>query len=247
MDRKSRTYRTDRGGINRAVAILLVLIGIMLVIIAIPSWNAYRYRAQKLACEQAMKSAKDGLIIEYLDRWDSGTVQQAMETLDKVLPERANICPAGGTVYLVRRDDGIFEPVCGMHDSDLPRRCRLNAARAMELLGEARRIIKRETKQEPESVRIELNGKPLDCVRVQEEPKLRRGTRTTAGFDGVVAFYGVAGEGAFAAGSGAKNGAVCYFIYADEDYCAIWHANDGWRGTSYDGWIGDADRSKNMY
>ena len=236
MDRKQRAYRTDRGGISRAVAILLVLIAVMLVIIAIPSWNAYRYRAQRLACEQAMKSARDGLIIEYLSRWDSGSVQEAMKTLDEVMPERANICPSGGTVYLVPRgEDGIFEPVCGLHDSDGKLRCRLNASRAMDLLGEERRIVKRETKAEPESVRIQLNGKALECVRVQEAPDLRRGTGTTSGFDGVVVFYGLAGEGQFTT-DGAAAGAIAYFIYADEDYCAIWRADDGWTGTAYDGY-----------
>lgn len=230
--RQDTKYRIDRGGVNRTVAVLLALIAVMLVIIAVPGWNAYRYRAEKLACEQAMKSARDGLIIDYLNRWDGGSVNDAMKTLDEVMPERANICPSGGTVYLVRREDGIYEPVCGLHDSDAMLRCRLNASRAKELLGEARRAAKRETKAEPESVEIRLNGRALNCVCVQEEPELRRGTRTTSGFDGVVAFYGVAGEGPFPADK-VKAGAIGYFIYADEDYCAVWRADDGWTGTAY--------------
>lgn len=223
----------DRGGVNRIVVILLVLIAAMLVVIAIPIWKGYRYRAEKQACEQAMKSARDGLIIDYLDRWDSGTAQEAMKTLDQVLPERPNVCPSGGTVYLVRREDGVFEPICGLHDSDVKRRCRLNAARAQELLAEGLKNARRETKQEPESVVIQLNGRSLECVRVQEPPKLRRGTRTTDGYEGIVAFYGLAGEGQFAAGA-VKAGEIAYFIYADEDDCAAWRAGEGWTGTAYD-------------
>ena len=113
-----------------------------------------------------MKSARDGLIIEYLSRWDGGTVDEAMQTLDEVLPERANICPSGGTVYLIRDENGIFEPVCGLHDDDVKRRTRLNASRGLELLTEALTTARRDAREEPESVEIELNGKPLACERV---------------------------------------------------------------------------------
>ena len=224
--------RRSRGGINRLVAVLLVLIAVMLVIIAIPSWKTFKYRSEKTACIQALKSARDGLIIEYLNNWEEGTVQDAMATLDKVMPARANICPAGGTVYLVRDDKGIYEPICGLHDDDTKLRVRLNASRAKDLLGEALRKARRRSEEEPESVEIKLNGKKLVCVRVQEEPLLRRGTATTSGYEGVVAFYGIVGDGDFAKLSG-KAGEICYFIYADENHCAIWHKKDGWIGDSY--------------
>ena len=61
--------RSIRGGVNRVVAILLVAIAIMLVIILLPAWDDLRLLSQRLSCEQAMKSAKDGLIIEYLGRY----------------------------------------------------------------------------------------------------------------------------------------------------------------------------------
>ena len=228
-----RKWKQRRGGVNPVVAILLALIAVMLVLIAIPGWKVFRYRSEKTACEQAMKSARDGLIIDYLAHFETGSVQQAMQTLDEVLPERANICPSGGTVYLLRGANGIYEPLCGLHDSDVKRRCRLNAARAQELLAEGLKNARRETKQEPESVVIQLNGRSLECVRVQEPPKLRRGTRTTDGYEGIVAFYGLAGEGQFAAGA-VKAGEIAYFIYADEDDCAAWRAGEGWTGTAYD-------------
>ena len=145
--------RKTRGGINRATAVLLVLIGVMLVLIAIPAWKVFRYRSEKTGCDQAIKSAKDGLIIEYLSRWKDGTIEDAMETLDEIMPERPKICPSGGTVYLVKNDKGIFEPVCGLHDSDKKLRVRLNATRAMELLTDALKKARRDAPEEPESVR----------------------------------------------------------------------------------------------
>ena len=225
--------RSIRGGVNRVVAILLVAIAIMLVIILIPAWDDLRLLSQRLSCEQAMKSAKDGLIIEYLSRYKEGSVQDAMNTLDQVMIARPNICPAGGEVYLIKNSQGIYEPLCGLHDRDKKRRVRLNASRALELLREARRIALRSSQgAEPDEVNIVLNSMELSCVRVQQAQKLRRGTGTTDGFDGVVAFYGLAGEGDFPA-EDVEAGDIFYFVYADEYHCAIWKANDGWTGDAY--------------
>ena len=225
--------RSIRGGVNRVVAILLAAIAIMLVIILIPAWDDLRLLSQRLSCEQAMKSAKDGLIIEYLGRYKEGSVQDAMNTLDQVMIARPNICPAGGEVYLIKNSEGIYEPLCGLHDRDLKRRVRLNASRALELLREARRIALRDSRGvEPDAVSIVLNSMELSCGRVQQTQKLRRGTGTTDGFDGVVAFYGLAGEGNFPAGD-VEAGDICYFVYADEYHCAIWNAGDGWTGDAY--------------
>lgn len=224
----------NRGGINRATALLLVLIAVMLVLIAIPGWRVFRYRSQKTGCDQAMKSARDGLVIEFLNRWEEDSVNEAMRTLDQVLPERANICPAGGTVYLVKNDLGIYEPICGLHESDKKLRVRLNASRARELLAEALRKAKPADDAEPESVEIVLNGKPLACIQVDARLDLRRGTATTNGYEGVVAFYGLEGEGSFSTEK-VSPGEICYFVYADENHAAVWRADDGWTGDAYQG------------
>lgn len=231
--RRARRSRATRGGVNRVVAVLLALVAVMLVVVAIPVWNAYSREAQRLACEQAMASARDGLIIEYLYRWEESSVEEAMVTLDQVMPARPDLCPSGGTIYLVKNDKGIYEPYCGLHDRDQKQRVRLNASRAMELLAEARRWALRESDEEPESLTISLNGRDLECVRVQAEERLRRGTATTDGYDGTVAFYGLAGEGDFST-ENAKAGEIAYFIYADENYCAVWRAAQQWTGTAYD-------------
>lgn len=233
MDVRRNIPRGIRGGVNRVVAILLFLIAVMLVIIAIPSWDHYRERSEIIACEQAMKSAQDGLIIEYLSRFREGSVEDAMKTLDVVMVARPNICPAGGEVYLIKNDLGIYEPHCGLHDPDDRLRVRLNASRAKDLLAENRRKALREYDSEPESITIGLNGQPLECVRVRQAQRLRRGTATTSGFDGVVAFYGLAGEGDFPVTDKVAAGEICYFIYADENHCAAWKADDGWSGDAY--------------
>ena len=214
----------------------LAAIAVMLVVVLLPAWDDLRLLSQRLSCEQAMKSAKDGLIIEYLGRYKEGSVQDAMNTLDQVMVARPNICPAGGEVYLIKNSEGIYEPLCGLHDRNARQRTRLNASRALELLREGRRKALRSSKGvEPEAVDITLNSKPLSCERVPRAQKLRRGTATTDGFDGVVAFYGLAGEGDFPAGEDAKveAGDIFYFVYADEYHCAIWKANDGWSGDAY--------------
>ena len=226
----------SRGGlINRLTAFLLALIALMLVVIAIPSWERFSYRSQKTACQQAIKSAQDGLIIEYLSRYEEESADEARKTLDAVLPERPNICPSYGTIYLVRMENGIFEPVCGLHDSDIPRRTRLNASRAKELLEGGLEAARQrgETVGNLPLVEISLNGKTLTCLHVREEEPLYRGTKTTSGYEGTVAFYGLAGEGTFAQ-TAYPIAKVCYFLYADEDSCAVWRAGEGWSGLAYE-------------
>lgn len=222
----------NSGKINRATALLLALIGVMLVLISIPAFRVFQYRAQKTACIQALKSAGDGLIIEYLNRYEEESLEDAMQTLDEVMPERPNICPAGGTVYLIKNDQGIYQPICGMHETDRKLRVRLNASRCKDLLAEALKKARDATGVEPESVEIEINGKPLECVRVGEVLPLRRGTATTNGYKGIVCYYGLEGDSTFATHK-VDDGEICYFVYADEDHAAVWRADDGWTGDAY--------------
>lgn len=234
-----RYKNNHKGYINRLVAVLLVLIVIMLVIISLPLKNAFQYRSECIACEQAMKSAKDGLIIEYLHRQKEGNVEEARNTILEVMPARENICPANGNVYLIKNDKDIYEPVCGLHYSDKVLRTRLNASCAQDLLKETRRNYYKNHDSEPEFLTITMNGKPLKCIFVRQEEMIHRGTDTTNGYKGIVAFYGVAGDFTFSEktakkGNGsAADGDICYFVYADKDHCAIWRSNDGWSGDAY--------------
>lgn len=215
----------ERGGTARILVILSLLILVMVVILSIPSWKAFRYKSQCIACDQAIKSAGDGLKIEYLDTYDESSVKEAQKTLDEVMPAREDICPAHGNVYMIRNEQGIFELVCGLHSRDAARRTRLNAAYAGECLEEAHRNILEKAKEgdtEPEKIRIRVNGKPLDCVYVTEKVDIRRGTSTTKDYDGTVAFYGTDDAGD-----------IDYFVFADEDHCAVWNKGDGWTGDAY--------------
>jgi len=242
------------GGLSVAIAVLLLLIMVMLCIIAVPAWKSFRYRSQKVGCDQAMKSAGDGLIIEYLGSLEETTTEQARRILDKVMPGRDELCPAGGEVYLSKDENGIYQPFCGIHGNDKKERVRLNASYARDLLSEQlekqaekkpeatvkpeaasdRQASGAEEEEEPSSeyIEITINNRVLKCVHVLKEEPLRRGTDTTNGYEGIVAFYGIEGEGAFNSGL-VKNGEIAYFVYADEYYCARWRAKDGWSGDAY--------------
>ena len=141
-----------QGYINRLIAVLLVLVAIMLVIVSVPLRKAFQYRSECIACEQAMKSAGDGLIIEYLHRQKEDNVEEARNTILEVMPAREKICPSGGNVYLIKNDHGVYEPVCGLHNSDKVLRTRLNASCALDLL--------KETPGEIISRRMRMNRKP---------------------------------------------------------------------------------------
>ncbi len=259
MKKKTRQKILSRiknrtGGLSVAIAVLLLLIVVMLCIIAVPTWKSFKYRSQKVGCDQAMKSAGDGLIIEYLGSLEDTTSEQARRILDKVMPGRDKLCPAGGEVYLSKDENGIYQPFCGIHGNDKKERVRLNASYAKDLLSE--QLIKRTDQKEdtaaesktvsnqktsgtadeevpsPEYIEITLNNRVLRCMHVFKEEPLRRGTDNTNGYEGIVAFYGIEGEGAFNTGF-VKNGKIAYFVYADEYYCARWRAKDGWSGDAY--------------
>ena len=239
-----RKIRSRRGGINWLIALLIIANIALVVLILIPVWNNFQYEAGKVACDQAMKSAGDGLIIEYLGSLEEITSEEAMKLLDKIMPARDELCPLRGSIYLKKGDNGIFTPVCGIHDSDEKERVRLNASYAKVLVEEklekAKEAAKLGTETEEkktddagrEVTTIVINGKELGCVRVLQEEHLRHGTAYTQGYDEVVAFYGIEGEGNFNDGR-VKNGKIAYFVYADKNYCALWRAKDGWSGDAY--------------
>lgn len=260
--------RSRAGGLSIAIAILLLLIVVMLCIIAVPAWKRFQYRSQKVGCDQAMKSAGDGLIIEYLGSLEDTTTEQARRILDKVMPARDKLCPAGGEVYLSRDEHGIYQPFCGIHGNDKKERVRLNASYAKDLLSaqleksagdtsgftaefveetseetsnksektdpeqESAETDAPEAETEPEYIEITINNSTLKCMHVLKEEPLRRGTKSTNGYEGIAAFYGIEGEGDFNTGF-VKNGKIAYFVYADEYYCARWRAKDGWSGDAY--------------
>lgn len=224
------------------VVILAVIVLILLVVISIPAWKAFQYRSEYLACEQAMKSANDGLIIEYLGTYEEGDTKAARKALDQIMVARPDICPKHGNIFLVKGADGVYTTVCGLHDKDVRERTRLNSTYCLRKLRESRKKLIDKGNEDPGDIVITNNGEPLTITRVKKEEMIHRGTKTTNGYEGVVAFYGVKGDFDFSAKAKAKkskkkvkDGDVCYFVYADEDYCAIWRMQDNWTGDAYDG------------
>ena len=229
-----RKLQSDRGGVKWPILLLIIVNLVLVVLIAIPWWKDFEYKSEKAACDQAMKSAGDGLIIEYLGSFKELSVDEAMEKLDQIMPARDELCPAKGSIYLKKSENGIFVPVCGLHDSDEKERVRLNATYAKILLeAELEKGNPGDTNGSGEvTTNVKINGKELGCLRVLREGYLRHGTKYTQGYDSVVALYGVEGEGTFDTGY-VKKGKISYFAYADENYCAIWTARDGWSGDAY--------------
>ena len=237
-----RKLQSDRGGVKWPILLLIIVNLVLVVLIAIPWWKDFEYKSEKAACDQAMKSAGDGLIIEYLGSFKELSVDEAMEKLDQIMPARDELCPVHGSIYLTKGTNGIFVPVCGLHDSDTMERVRLNASYAKMLLekelanaGKVGSNASGETEKKDSTIdatNVKVNGKDLPCVHVLREEPLRHGTKYTQGYDEVVAFYGVEGEGTFNSGM-VKKGKLAYFVYADENYCAIWRARDGWSGDAY--------------
>ena len=228
----SAKLHSRRGGLTRAAAILLVLIAIMLVVVAIPAWRAYKYRADRLGCMAALKTVRDSLLIEYLGNFEEMSTDDARETLLVTMPGREEYCPAHGNVYLIPDEYGTYIPICGLHGPDAKQRTRLNASYALQELKEALKQARDDEVEWPETLTIVLNGKELECVQTEEETGFKRGTTLTSGYKGIVAFYGYAGTGAWQ-DVDAEAGEICYFSFADEDHCATWRLGEGWTGDSY--------------
>ena len=221
-----------RGKISRAVGIMLLLVAVMLAVISVPIWQAYKYHADEIGCAASLKTARDSLAIEVVSEGEALMDNTSRQTLARTMPGRDGLCPAGGTVYLLPLENGSYDLVCGLHDSDVKERTRLNASYAFGELEASIYKTHLRGQEISETINVELNGEALECVRVSEAPKIRRGTGTTEGYDGVVAFFALEGQDGWQ-DTGADEGALCYFLYADEDYCAVWHVQDGWMGDSY--------------
>ena len=216
-----RKMRSDFGGVNRLVLIFIIAIVIMLVLIAVPWADAIRQNADRNACEMALKSASDGLVIDYLDSFKNKGVSHAQLTLQEVMPGRDNLCPTGGTVYLIKGDNGVYKPICGIHDRDEKERARLNASYAKSLLEEQLTKMKKRGQEIPDTVKITINGKTLVCERVEELPPIRTGTSKMVDYDGIVSFFTLDDEDE-----------LQDFLYADEACCAK-YLHDGWSGDAY--------------
>ena len=235
----------NRGGVNRLIAILLGLTALLTLSLAIPALLRYQERAQEIACNIARNKAQSMVAIESMFRdWDF-SVQEAAAVVDKTRYQRDRLCPAGGDYFIVWQDepdsryaDTHYKVVCGLHDEDLKERTRLCSGAAFS------RLLKElESRREiPDSVKITLNGKPLDCRRVDKNPGLKYGTDSDIDRKGTVCYFGLMGDDESRAAleesekadfSAVKEGELWYFGYADKNYASVWGYGKGWSGDAW--------------
>ncbi|MBR4798729.1 MAG: hypothetical protein IK047_00555, partial [Clostridia bacterium] len=124
--------------------------------------------------------------------------------------------------------------VCGIHGASSSERTLLNAKYVFEQL--VRKAVSgySENGAFPESVTASLNGEELEIMLTAEDVGITRGTGSTSGYKGTVAFYAAAGSGGFGDSFGAANGSVSWFVFADKYHCARWDARVGWSLDSTD-------------
>ena len=231
---------TDRrGGVNRLIAIMLALVGVMLIIIAVPAWRRFRENAAKIGCSLALDKAQDTMAVEYLFNNWSMSVQEAAAIVDRSRYERDKLCPGGGDYFILRESGGIgYKVVCGLHDDDARERTRLCSGAAMSrLLKELENL-----DAEPENITVPLNGKELVCERVDADPGLMFGTKFDIERKGIVCYYALTGDAESRKAveqaeridlSALPDGALWYFGYADESHASVWTYSKGWSGDAW--------------
>lgn len=235
----------DRHGrINRLIAILLALTGILLIFMVIPAVRENTRRANEIGCAIALDKAQGMISREYLfNDWDL-TKQEAAAVVDKSRYSRDNLCPGGGDYFIVRDRDTAtgFKVVCGLHDPDTKERARLSSGTALSRLSDELERRQKEGEAIPAKLKIKLNGKTLVCQRVDADPRLLFGTATDIDRKGIVCYYALAGDAEARKAveekekldlSGLKDGDVWYFGYADENHASSWKYRKGWSGDAW--------------
>ena len=210
-------------GLTRAAAVLLALILALLASFLVPAVRHYQSSAAATACNIAMAEAQRR--VDTAVPLSGGALRPSEARYaaagggDVTDWERRfeTLCPSGGDVALLRVGEG-YRVVCALHTSDHAARTRLNAYSAEEQLAGALEASASRGEAPDETVTVTLNGKPFSITRATEEPEIGRGTGSTPGYRGVVAYYGAA-----------EDGSLRWFCYADEEHCAFFRRDEGWR------------------
>ncbi|MBQ7603333.1 MAG: hypothetical protein IJU75_00110 [Clostridia bacterium] len=225
----------DRKGISRAVAIMIVLIAILLVLVSIPIYIHFRSIYREMECMTSLDSAKRQMIDQFLFQFGDASKDELKEHVGYVMNGWDDLCPGGGTVYIVEDDDPTLEMpyrlVCGVHGEDARERTRLNADYTLSVIRDRVKYELIKGNPVPETVTVRLNGEDLVAKLVTTNQMVKRGTTYSAD-KGTVAYYGVAGAG-FDETYGVADGTVCYFGFADDWFCANWNPVKSWSGDSW--------------
>ena len=216
----------SRRGIALAVWVLAAALLIVCILISIPLYRNHRRDAYSVGCASSLDSAQNQLAIDYLSGNDSPKVSDTISVVDFAMNGSEDLCPAGGTVYLIKGgDDGLpYGLACGLHDTDKKERTRLNAAYAMTLVRD--RLA--ETEDTPDRLTVTLNGKTVRANRTEEtETQVLSGLLTSD--DKVKISYAVTDSDTL----DPEGGRIAWFSYADTAYYAIWTPGTGWSGSSW--------------
>lgn len=227
---------SDCRGIARLTLILLILVGVMLMAAAYPIYRSFMDESARVGCVAALDTAHRQLAVDFLMVNGTPTAKDAKDLVTYAMNGWDDLCPGGGTVYVVEHKNGSelpYDVVCGLHDPDAKEATRLNAGYVLWQIEEAVRQAQAAGDPYPASVTVELHHKTITAQLVDDFTGLRRGTSTTKGLEGIVAYYSIVGHSDFGADSGLKEGEVWYFSYADENYCAAWSSKQSWTGDSY--------------
>ena len=222
-------------GIARLVVILAVLALILLAAALYPAIQHFRFRADALGCLAGLDTARRQLADEYLFMGENSSAEEARDYVGFVMAGWDDLCPGGGTTYIVPNEDSelAWDVVCGLHGSDRKQCTRLNADYVLEQLREELRSAQVLGTKYPEKMTVSLHHKPLEALITEEDTGLRRGTRATVGAEGTLVSDAIAGYSDFGTGRGVPTGEISWFSYADEEHCANWSAWGGWTGDSY--------------
>ncbi|MBQ9543818.1 MAG: hypothetical protein IJV00_01670 [Clostridia bacterium] len=237
MTQRLKNKLKSRSGMSRLVAILLVAVAVIAVIvIGIPVVRYYNEESQKIGCNTALDTAYRQYVDHYLANGNKLDRDETKEVITFVMNGWDDLCPGGGNVYIVaddEKEEGMFRLVCGLHGKDEKERTRLNAGYVLDTLRELLAEKQKNGEKYPESITMTLNGKKLECLLTDEPTGIRRGTSTTGGLEGTVAYYSIVGHSDFGKDSGMEEGGIWYLSFADENYCAEWKFAQSWSGDSW--------------
>jgi len=202
-----------------AAAALAVLAAVLAV--GLSAFRRHREAAETDGCRFAVSEAQKKIIGAEAAAQGPVSEETAKQAATMGTKPWSQLCPGGGDCYLVPDKDGFFTVVCALHGEDDKQRTRLNAEGALEQVQKKLDTDRLQGREVPKTIRLTLNGEPLDAARTNSDIGLSHGTKFAPNYDGVIAFYLVNGE------------TLQYFFYADEEHCAIWHLGVGWTGDSW--------------
>ena len=129
MNMPIRAKLKSERGIAWIFAILIVLIIILAITSMIPAYKKYQRQGQIVACGTALDTARRQLAANFmLNGFEDDSAEAAKEYITFVMNGWDDLCPEGGTVYIIPKADSEldWDIVCGLHCSDKKLCTRLN-------------------------------------------------------------------------------------------------------------------------